>query len=370
MVLHAQEHGIRAASRDFKASRNTVRKWLRRYEKYGYSGLIEESRRPHHSPIAVSEEKREELVKLKKNKYKRMGAEQIKYLENISLSPKTIRKIWRQEGVSSRKRRKKHETKRNLRKMKREWALFQQIEEDTKDMKDIPEYWIQTQKKSSLPTIQYTARDVTSGLMYLGFADERSLTYAALFAEYLNRNLQKYGADLSNTIRQTDNGSEFIGSWNAIAPSAYTIAIESVAGQQHLTIPPRAHRYQADIETVHNLIEMEFYEIEDFLGENDFIKKACSYQIFFNLLRPNSYKEFKTPWQIANEKHPELPVDIALIPAVDLRELLKKKLAFLSNVGHDVCTVPSVYAAGTFLLTFPGVLCIVILKIKIIFIGS
>ena len=130
---------------------------------------------------------------------------------------------------------------------------------------------------------------MTSGLMFLGFADERALIYATLFAQYLNYHLQKAGADLSKTVRQTDNGSEYIGSWQAKKPSAYTKAIESVPGQIHNTIFPGAHRYQSDVETVHNLIEVEFYEVEGFKNKDNFLRKAYSYQLFFNLMRPNSY---------------------------------------------------------------------------------
>jgi len=70
-------------------------------------------------------------------------------------------------------------------------------------------------KRKELPKVQYTARDVTSGMMFLGFADERSLTYSPLFAEYLNWHLQRAGADLSEAVRQTDNGSEYVGSWQS-----------------------------------------------------------------------------------------------------------------------------------------------------------
>ncbi len=98
--------------------------------------------------------------------------------------------------------------------------------------------------------------------------------------------------------RQTDNGSEYCGAWSATKPSAYTLALES-AGQIHQTIPPGAHRFQSDIETVHNLIELEFYEIETFANRTDFMEKAYTYQLFFNLERPNTYKENKSPWQLA-----------------------------------------------------------------------
>ena len=245
-----------------------MRKWYRRWCQDGYAALADRSRRPKHSPLATPPEERRKLVKLKK-KYKRLGAQAIKTIEGLSQSPRTIRKIWRQEGVSSRKRRRKHRTKQNLREVKKRWALFEQICEDTKDLTDIPEYWSQIQALR-LPRWQYTARDVTSGLLYMGFAQERSLTYATLFTQYLTESLQHCGVDLSSTTRQTDNGSEYVGSWNAKGDSAYTKAVQSIPGQNHYTIPPGAHRFQADVETVHNLVEMEFYEIENFNGCRDF----------------------------------------------------------------------------------------------------
>ncbi len=346
MVISVEKHGIKKTVEYFKTTRNTVRKWYRRWIKYGYKGLEELSRRPHTSPMATPSEERKKLVKLKK-KYKRIGADTIKVIEDIPISAKTMRKIWREEGISSRKRRKKHVTKQNLREVKREWALFQQIDEDTKDLVDIPEYWPQMMKKG-LPKFQYSARDVTSGMTYLGFADERALIYATLFAEYLNYHLQGGGADLSRTIRQTDNGSEYIGSWQSKEPSSYTKAVESVPGQVHISIFPGAYRFQADVETVHNLVEMEFYEVEDFKHRPDFLNKAYSYQLFFNLMRPNSYKENKTPWQIAKEKNPDLSIEVAKIPPVFLDDLLDKvgemgldkRLELLAQGGYDVYSVP------------------------------
>jgi transposase len=329
--------GIKPTVRHFKTTRNTVRKWLRRWDELGYAGLEEISRRPHNSPNAVPVSEKKELVELK-NKYKRMGADQIKIKEELTRSARTIRKVWRDEGISSRKRRKKHITKQNLREVKKQYTLFQQVMEDTKELDDIPEYYMQMKTKN-LFTIQYTFRDVTTGLMFMGFADQKSLTYAALFARYINQQLLKYGADLSNTIRQTDNGSEYIGNWQAKSDSIYTKEIESIPGQRHDTIFPGAHRMQADVETAHNLIEMEFYEIEKFYSRKNFMDKAYSYQLYFNMERTNSYKEDKTPWQLAKEKCLDLDVRIAMIPPIDLCKLMQNNL-FLFTGGHDVPSIP------------------------------
>jgi transposase len=338
MVLSVARVGIKQTARDFHTSRTTVRKWWRRWMEDGYRGLEERSRRPRHSPLATPPEEREHLVTLRA-RYKRLGADQIRIIEGLDRSARTIRKIWRQEGVSSRKRRRKSQTKQNLREVKRQWDLFQQIAEDTKDLWDIPEYYFQM-KCLGLPTIQYTARDVTTGLLFMGFAQERSLTNSVLFAEYLNQELEKHGVDLSLTARQTDNGSEYIGSVTAKEDSAYTKTIEKVAGQRHQTIPPGAYTYQADVETVHNLVEMEFYELESFTGREDFLRKARTYQMAFNLLRPNSYKEGKTPWQLAKEKKPDLPIHVAMIPPVFIEDLMDKKPSLILQGGHDVSSTP------------------------------
>ena len=136
-------------------------------------------------------------------------------------------------------------------------------------------------------------------------------------------------------------GSEYVGSWNAKGPSAYTRTIELLPGQRHHTIYPGAHRMQADVETIHNLMELEFYEIEDFKNRNDFMAKATTYQLFFNLHRPNSYKEYKTPWQLAQEKKPDLDKHLLMIPPVDLDRLLGWKISKIQPGGKDQLTVPS-----------------------------
>lgn len=337
MVIHAKEHGVKPTAKLYATGPNTVRKWLRRFIEGGYEALDDLSKRPKHSPNAVSEEDAKHIVKLKA-KYKRLGADHVKILENLPASAKTIRKIWRKNGISSRARRKKYVTKQNLREIKKQFALFERVCEDTKDLFDIPEYWPQMRLKR-LPKTQYTFREVSCGVQFLGFADERSLTHAELFAEYVNKHLKRHSLIVEGGIRQTDNGSEYIGSWSAKGPSAYTLAIES-AKLIHGTIPPGAHRFQSDVETVHNLIETEFYEIEKFTDRRNFMEKAHTYQLFFNLERPNTYKERKSPWQLAREKRPDIPKEALMLPPVDLDALLTKKLANLATGGYDVYSAP------------------------------
>lgn len=338
MVQKALDIGVKPTARLFNTSPPVVRTWLKRFKTHGYSGLDDRSHRPHHSPRALPQHMKDHIIALK-SKYKRLGAEQVRILEDIPHAPKTMRKIWREAGVPSRKRPKKYITKNNLRAVKKLFRLFEHSMEDTKDLLDIPEYYLQAQSRN-LPRVQYTYREVSCGILFLGFAHERSLTHAQLFAIYINHFLKKFNALPENALRQTDNGSEYIGSWNAKNPSAYTRTIESLAGQRHGTIFPGAHRMQSDVETVHNLMEMEFYEIEQFENRQDFLNKATSYQLFFNLHRPNSYKEHKTPVQLAQEKNPDLDTRLLMIPPIDLDKLLRWQTSLRAQGGKNLLTVP------------------------------
>jgi transposase len=339
MIQYALSHGVKPTAKVFGTSPPVVRKWLKRFKETGYEGLFDLSRKPHNSPRATPQSIKDHIVGLKK-KYRRLGARQVKTLEGLKQAPKTIRKFWREAGVSNRRRRKKYITKQNLREVKKKFYLFQQSCEDTKDLTDIPEYWPQM-KRLNLPTVQYTRREISCGILFLGFANELSLIHAALFASYINYQMAKYKAMPEDSARcQTDNGSEFIGSWNAKKPSVYTKTVESLSGQFHTTIFPGAHRMQADVETIHGLMETEFYEIETFADRSDFMSKANTYQLFFNLERPNTYKEHKTPWQLAQEKKPDLDKRLLMTAAVDLDALLNVYTSLLAQGGKNVLTNP------------------------------
>jgi len=94
-----------------------------------------------------------------------------------------------------------------------------------------------------------------------------------LFIENLLSQLRRFNVDLSQVTIQTDNGSEFIGSWNKKKESNFTEIVEKF-GARHATIKVRAHRWQADVETMHRLVEDEFFEVEKFFGRKHFIYKA------------------------------------------------------------------------------------------------
>lgn len=336
MVRFAQQHGIQPTARAFSVRRKTVRKWLRRYEEGGYPALADRSRAPKNPARPIPDSQRRRAITLKQ-KLPSWGAKRIKNQFGLSISDKAIRKIWHQEGLLKRKRR-KHKTKQNLREIKKRWKLFEQIDVDTKDLDDIPELWPQIQRHR-LPLVQYTARDVVSGTQFLAYAFERSLAYSTFWIERLTEHLSSCGVELDGCRFQTDNGSEFIGSWNAKDDSAFTRAVQDT-GAAHHTIPPGAHTYQADVETAHRLIEDEFYEVETFGGLADFLHKAFTYKLWFNFARSNSYKEGQSPWQIVHRRNPRLPKCLLAFPVL-LLDYAFAQHHHAPPGGYDVVQHPS-----------------------------
>jgi transposase len=337
LVRYAKAKGVKPAARIFGTTPKTVRKWLRRWEPGSMRGLEDHSKAPKHSPNRVTEAQRREAIRLKR-RLPSFGAERIKSNYQLPISEKAIRRIWRQEGLLKRPRR-KHKTKQDLRAVKAQWGLFEQTCMDTKDLNDIPELWPQI-RRLRLPKVQYTAREVVSGMQFIGYGQERSLSYATLFAQIVLDHLLSCGLQLKDSRIQTDNGSEFIGSWNARHHSTFTKAVTSVPGLTHTTIPPSAHTWQADVETAHALIEHEFYEVERFNSTQAFLAKATLYNLWFNVARKNSYKAHQTPWQIAHHRNPDLDPRLPTLPPVYLDKLFRQDLHNTSPRGYHVGQYP------------------------------
>jgi transposase len=325
------------AAERFKTTPRTVRKWLRRFDGK-MASLAEHSRAPIHRPRKLSKTAERKILRVKK-RAPRFSAKRLKLEFELPYSVKAIRRVCNEHGLTRKYRRKKQQTKRCLREVKKQWRLFQQIDVDTKNLCDIPEYW-PPMKDKNLPQFQYTARDVSTGLLFLGYSDELSLSYATLFAERIIKHLQTCGVNLDGVTWQSDNGSEFIGSWQAKNDSAFTAAIQRVPGQVHRTIPPGQHRFQADVETVHSLMESEFYEIESFADRGEFIDKANHYQWFFNLARKNTGKENKTPWQLVNDKLNSPDPMLPLLSVEYLDQMHEKKLHQSAAGVYDVWALP------------------------------
>lgn len=304
LVESAKQRGIKPTARLFATTVPTVRKWLRRYQQRGPSGLLPLSRARHHQPQKTPANTEAQLVALRKT-LPTFGSRRLIREFDLPIGHKALERIWREHGLLK-KRRRKYQRKQDLAHIKARWALFQQISADTKDLDDIPRYWQQAQRLH-LPVVQYTAREIRSGLLFWSFAQARSASASAVFAARIQQHLHRYGVSLRDLVWQTDNGGEFKGDF----PKA-------LGDSQHVRIPPAAHTYQSDVETVHRLEEDEFFDLEDFSSRGEFLAKVHTYQLYFNLARPNSHKENQSPWQIIERLAPRSPLQLCLLPPVFL----------------------------------------------------
>src|SRR4029077_4107276 len=90
----------------------------------------------------------------------------------------------------------------------------------------------------------------------------------------------------------------------------------------------------------------EFFDLESFHSRGDFLAKAFTYQLYFNLVRPNSHKQNLSPWQIVEQLQPRWPLQLCLLPPVFLDYYLTE------SGGYDVPRQPYGKTAKV-LLPFP-----------------
>lgn len=123
MVRQAQNLGVKPTAALFGTTPKTVRKWLRRFDGTLQS-LTDHSRAPKRPAHRLTKRDEKRIMELKE-KHGRFGAERLKQMYDLPYAPATIRKVAKAHGLQKIYRRKKHQTKRYLREIKRQWALFQ-----------------------------------------------------------------------------------------------------------------------------------------------------------------------------------------------------------------------------------------------------
>jgi hypothetical protein len=269
-----------------------------------------------------------------------MGAKRLKRMHGLAASHEAIRRILNEHGLTVR-RAKKHKRKASLREVKKHWKLFGQFSVDTKDLVDIPHYWPQM-KALDLPRFQFTAREVRSGLMFLGYAREQTAVNACTFVRIVAGHLTEAGVDLSGLKFQTDNGHEFIGCNRQDGTrDGFGPTVEGF-GATHKRIPVRAWSYNSDVETVHRTIEDEFFDLENFQNPRDFLRRIATYQAWYNVLRPNMNKDHLAPWQIITQLQPGMNPQLPRLPPLMLDWLSPDYIEHdrIQHRGYDVPCYP------------------------------
>jgi len=326
MVHYAAEHGVKPAAREFGCEPRIVRKWLRRWREDNHSrrSLMDRSRAPKSCPHKTSQKVEKQILR-ERDKAPCLGARRLKEFCAIPASEGAIARILRQNGRAQ-KRKKKYEKKRDMRAVKARLKAFSQLQIDTKYLNDIPFYIEQMARNEALPRFQYTARDVKTGATFLGFAAELSGAHASCFAAAVLKHLNRTGHPRKGTIVQTDNGQEYSGvERKTKRDRGFTHVVRDLFRARHRFIPPGKKNHQADVETLHERIEPEFFDLERFASRQQFFEKASMWQLWWNTTRKNGYKRNRTPDQILLEEDHERNPNVWFLPALDLDHLLKAR---------------------------------------------
>jgi transposase InsO family protein len=81
---------LKEAEAEFKLSRQSAAKWVRRYREQGVAGLRDRSSRPHRSPRRTSEERVMEIERLRRERW--TG---VRIAQQLGLSPATVSRVLR-----------------------------------------------------------------------------------------------------------------------------------------------------------------------------------------------------------------------------------------------------------------------------------
>ena len=302
---------ITQVAKEFKTTRLTVRKWVKRFSG-AFSSLRNHSKAPK-QPHRQMDSRTEDLLVQFRTTHPSLGYDYIHHylLEHNCKeipSKSSVYAIWRKYQLLP-KHYKKSEKKKDLREIKAKYKAFEKIQIDVKELKDIPNYFEQSlalqhkaqSTKPGFPMYQYTARDIKTGTLFVALSYEHTRHNSAIFADRVLTHLERYG--ITPRVIQTDNGTEFVNTRNATDETSLFIQVVTRNKETgHRRIPPGAKTWQSDVETSHWIIEREFYDVVKAKSDTNMILKLRAYQWGFNVLRKNRYKHNRTPLEILREE--------------------------------------------------------------------
>ncbi|MCL0048458.1 helix-turn-helix domain-containing protein [Dehalococcoidia bacterium] len=336
--------GISQTAKLWSCSKNTVRKWKRRYEELGEVGLEDLPRKPQNSPRKTPPQTEEKVIEAKKKTG--YGRKRLAWYlfrnEEIELSPNTIRHILRRHGYAGkRKKRKVYYPAHWAWEVK---APFSLIQIDVKDIMDKAtlgaERWDHIRKRR-LPRYQWTWCEAKTRLRFLAYSYELNLTNGLAFLILTTLWIRRFGIS-NEVVLQTDWGQEFGGD----NPKKINLLEEKYLlplGAQLKRIPLGRKGYNGRVERSHRTDDEELYipYILEMDNAAEMLSKAASWVYYYNVVRPHfgGGMKGKSPLEKLCELSYTLPEEFILFPPVILDEI---GIEFLIGGGHDVLAYYSV----------------------------
>ena len=321
LVRYANDNGVKVAARFYKCSKNTIKKWCRRYAIYGYAGLKDKSRRPIHSPKRIPDD---DIIKIKetcdyaKEKGKYITVNNVRKRTGINDYSDVTMNRYINEACGKRKNLKHTQPKGGDVSWKQHLKPFQLWQVDIKYLTDINNLKPYFKKDSdrSLAKYQITARDVATGFPIVAYCNEKSATYTKMFLENILYEFLKQfdGIDLKSITIQTDNGKEFTNKYtktNGKSPKETNFTLYVYCKfKKHKTNPPGSPTYDSDVESFHWSIERDCLAWDDIVDNESLIKYTTEYITnYINTeIKTRGYSpldKIKTAYEIDNIQFPK-----------------------------------------------------------------
>ena len=302
MVRFANENSIKKAARFYSCSKNTIKKWCRRYAVYGLNGLLDQSKKPKNSPKRIQQEDIDKITEVSitaKEKKKHITVKNVRKTSGVNdYSDVTINRYINK--AVGKKRNKTHpKTTGGDVSWKKKLLPWQLIQIDIKYLTDIdnlkPYFACENNDfKGIRSKYEITARDVATGTPIVAYCEEKSVTYTRKFLEEILYPFLKQfkGLDLKTITIQTDNGSENTNrhmKTNGKEPekSAFTLFVEDKFKKHRTNIPGHCTA-DSDVETFHWSIERDCLAWDDIVDDESLIKYTSVY------MREYLHTEIKT----------------------------------------------------------------------------
>ena len=335
IVRTFQECGsLRETARRLSISRNTVRKWVRRFLAEGEAGLVDRSRRPHTSPRRTPPELEEKVLALHQEK----GWGRRRIAHALGLPEGTVRHILRRHLGEERRKRKKRKTFYPAHWAWEEEEPFRLAQVDTKDILDKStlgtKLWDHL-RKHGLPRYQWTFLEGRTRFRFLAYSHNLSVVNGLCFVALVMSWLRAWGIEVE-VDWQEDWGPEF-GGENPEHLEKLDAKYYRPFGARLRRAPKGRKGYQGRVERSHRTDDEEFFL--PCLGRmktvEGFLRGAQRWQYHYNVERPHFGVGMngESPLAKLRELGWDLPDEFACFPVVLLDEVA---VIWASKGGHHV----------------------------------
>lgn len=255
VVKQARKSGnIAATARANKVSRQSVHRWMVRYDGT-LESLMDRSRRPHRHPSQHTQEEIELVLRVQRHN-KSLGLVclwiHLKQKFGYSRSVSALYRLLRREGILAGPK------KRKRRKSKPYEIIPMPGERLQMDVKYVPKQCL-TGNLAGKQLYQYTAIDECTRWRYIAVFDELS-THNSV--EFLHQLLERFPFHIS--CIQTDNGSEFTSRYTGSKHQSAFEAELAAFGIRHKLIAPATPRHNGKVERSHRSDQERFYNDRKF----------------------------------------------------------------------------------------------------------